>query len=147
MKNWGTKKRVLVWSGALGAILIAWSYALSFFSLCEWGGVGYSACYDFSSGFQNFFFPTIVFFLLSLITYRMKDEIFHAWWNFARWWVWVILVMTFLDYINLGERRSGAFFGGGPSLADILLLFVYILLILVSLFRIVRKYRELKRGS
>jgi len=37
-------------------------------------------------------FPSI--FLFSLITYKMRDEIYQAWWNLARWWLLISTPLT-----------------------------------------------------
>ncbi len=83
-------------------------------------------------------------FLLSLITYKMKDEVFQAWWRFARWWVLVIIAVTlFLQNvgggggIGISSAVSGAF--------DILVLgILYTILVVVSLFKIIRAYSKSK---
>ncbi len=76
----------------------------------------------------------------------MRDEIFRAWWNFARWWVPVIILVAYLQSTQSGGGGLGI--GGAMSSAfDALVLgFFYAVLIIVSLWRIVRKYRQMKRG-
>lgn len=88
------------------------------------------------------FFPL---FLFSLITYKMRDEVFRAWWNFARWWVPVIILVTYLQSTQSGGGGLGI--GGAMSSAfdAVILGFFYAVLVIVSLWRIVRKYRQLKR--
>lgn len=82
-------------------------------------------------------------FLLSLITYKMQDEVFRAWWNFARWMVPVIILATL--FVNMMPRDGGFF-----NMDGLIYLFViaplYAILALVSLWKIFCKYRELKRG-
>lgn len=75
---------------------------------------------------------------LSLITYRMKDEVFHAWWNFALWWVPVIIATTLFF-----ETKGGG--GGGWGISSgldefVILWLLYIILIVTSLVKIVRAY-------
>ncbi len=93
----------------------------------------------------HFFLLAPPLFLLSLITYKMRDEVFRAWWNFARWWVPVIILVTYLQSTQAGGGGLGI--GGAISSGfDILILgFFYAILVIVSLWRIVRKYRQLKR--
>ncbi len=82
-----------------------------------------------------------VLFLFSLITYRMRDEVFRAWWNFARWWVPVIIVVTLL--LNSASDGGGGMGGGGlaSGMLDFAVLWLlYIILVLVSLVKIVRAY-------
>lgn len=81
------------------------------------------------------FFPLL---LLSLITYRMKDEVFHAWWSFTRWWVVVIIVVTIL----LENEGGGGGFGGG--LAMFFIGSFYIILILGSISKILHTHLTLK---
>ena len=81
--------------------------------------------------------------LLSLITYRMKDEVFRAWWNFARWWVPVIIVVTIL-LENAGS--GGGTLGLDQDFKLLVLGIFYSILVIVSLIRIVQAYPE-KKGS
>lgn len=82
--------------------------------------------------------------LLSLITYKMREEVFRAWWGFARWWVPVIIVVTLLlqnagggGGIGIGGAVSGAF--------DVLFLGIfYAILVITSLVKIVRAYLKTK---
>lgn len=75
---------------------------------------------------------------LSLITYLAKDEVFRAWWNFAKWWVAVLIVVTIL----LEKEGGGGGFGGGLSMFFIGSF--YLILIGVSLVKIVRVYLRTK---
>lgn len=86
------------------------------------------------------FFPLL---LLSLITYKMRDEVFHAWWNFARWWVPVIIITTLL--LNKAGGGGGGMGGGGlPSgmLDFVVLVLLYAVFVIVSLVKIVRAYNK-----
>ena len=80
--------------------------------------------------------------LLSLITYKMKEGVFRAWWGFARWFAPVIIVVPLLQ--NTAHTPSG--FGGVASGAfDFALLFIlYALFVLISLIRIARAYTRTK---
>jgi len=40
------------------------------------------------------FFPLILFF--SLLTYKMKDSAFKAWWQFAKWAIPIIFLASFI---------------------------------------------------
>jgi len=88
------------------------------------------------------FTPLIFVFFFSLITYKMKEGVFRAWWGFARWFAPVIIVVTLLQ--NTAHTPSG--FGGVASGAfDFALLFIlYALFILISLIRIARAYTRTK---
>jgi hypothetical protein len=110
--------------------------------LCGKGNHGCWSKIDTASLFLLVFAPL---FLLSLVTYKMRDEVFRAWWNFARWWVPVIILVTYLQSTQGGGGGLGI--GGAMSSGfDALVLgFFYTVLVVVSLWRIVRKYRQLKR--
>ena len=85
--------------------------------------------------------PLLPLLILSLVTYKMRDEVFHAWWNFARWLVPVIIVATLL--LNSASDGGGGMGGGGlaSGMLDFAVLWIlYIVLVIVSLTKIVRAY-------
>ena len=87
------------------------------------------------------FLPLIPTLFLSLITYRMKDEVFRAWWRFARWWVPVIIAVT-LFVQNAG---GGGGWGMNGGAFDVFFIGIfYFIFILVSLIKIVRAYLKTK---
>ena len=79
--------------------------------------------------------------LLSLITYKMRDEVFRAWWRFARWFVPVIIVVTL--FVQNAGGGGGWGMNGGAFDAFFIGIF-YFILILVSLIKIVRAYLKTK---
>ncbi len=82
--------------------------------------------------------------LFSLITYKMRDEVFRAWWGFARWWVPVIIVVTFL-LENAGGGGGMGISGAVSSGFDALVLIIlYSILVITSLVKIVRAYLKTK---
>jgi hypothetical protein len=87
------------------------------------------------------FMPLTLVFLLSLITYRLKEEVFRAWWNFACWFVPVIIVASFS--LN-GAGGGGLGISGAVSGAFnfLVLCMFYAVFIFVSLIRIVLAYRR-----
>ncbi len=42
------------------------------------------------------FFPLLAVFLFSLITYRMKDEVFQVWRNFSYWFIPLTMFLTLI---------------------------------------------------
>lgn len=90
-------------------------------------------------------FLSILVLSLSLITYFMRDEVFRAWWGFARWWVPVIIVVTFL--LNSANGGGGLGIGGAVSSAfDILVIgILHAVLIITSLVKIVRTYFKIRK--
>lgn len=144
MKNFLTRKNVLVVSG-LVTLFLVFLFSLGS-NLC------YSslACREFSESkivdiFNSDYLLTLFVFLptllLSLITYKMRDEVFRAWWNFARWIVLVIVLATLL--INLMPSNHG-FFNMDALIYLLVLAPLYGVFILGSLWKIVRTYRKLK---
>lgn len=81
--------------------------------------------------------------LLSIITYRMKDEVFHAWWSFARWWVLLIIIVTL--WIETAGGGGGWGMNGGAFDAFFIGIF-YFVFVVVSLFKIVRTYLRTKNN-
>ena len=76
--------------------------------------------------------------LLSLLTYWAKDQLFTAWFNFARWWVPVIIGVTlFFEYMG----SSGGGWGMNGGAFDVFFIGIfYFIFILVSLVRITQAY-------
>jgi len=87
-------------------------------------------------------FLSLPIFLFSLLTYRLHDSVFHAWFNFARWWVPVIIGVTlWVESLGSGSGMEGAIAGG------LMMLFIgsfYLILILGSLSKIIHTYLTLK---
>lgn len=78
------------------------------------------------------FVPLFPLFLLSLITYKMRDQAFRAWWNFARWWVPIIIVATFL----LNNASGGGTLGMNQDFTFFILFILYAVLVIVSIVKI-----------
>jgi hypothetical protein len=144
MKNWGTKRGVLL-VGLVGTLLIGALFVLAATDFCYQS----NPCTSFFVNVHpwslvSYIFFTPLVFLLSLLTYRMHDEVFRAWWNFARFMVPIIMLATLL--VNMMPSGGGFF-----NMDGLIYLFViaplYAILILVSLWKIFRKYRELKKVS
>lgn len=85
-----------------------------------------------------FLFPII--FLFSLITYKMREEVFCAWFNFTKWW---IPISIFLTLITPGSSGGGF---GIPSIFDkeFLAFILSALFFIISLVIIVRKSLKLR---
>ena len=89
-----------------------------------------------------FFAPLLPIFFFSLITYKMKDEVFRAWWRFARWWVLVIIAATLL----LQNASGGGTLGMNKDFTVFILIILYSILIVTSLVKIVRAYLRTKNS-
>ncbi len=89
------------------------------------------------------FLSLVPVFLLSLITYKLPEQVFQAWWSVARWFVPIIVVITFLT--NYGHQQSG--FGGVAqgAFSFVFLFLLYAAFIITALTRIFFAYRKTKR--
>lgn len=87
-----TKKNVFLL--AIGGTII---FFLSAFQK-EIGFCGhiYNNCWDIIDLIWPPFMIFLPFAFLSLLTYRMRDEIFRAWTAFAVWWVPLSMFVTFI---------------------------------------------------
>ena len=91
-------------------------------------------------GLANYLFFALALLFLSLITYKMKDEVFQAWWRFARWLVLVIIVVTFL----LSNMSGGGTLGMDRDFTMFILGILYTILVVTSLLKIIRAYSKSK---
>ncbi len=138
MKNWLTKKNVLILS-LLGVTLFL--SPVVFYKIFD--------CYNYNiflctAGYQQFaslfvlFVPNLVF---SLITYKMHQSVFDYWMKFAVWAVPLLMVITFLIFWSpsngLGVEGviSEAF---NMVVAGIL----YFVFILISIWKIVSAHKK-----
>lgn len=133
-----SKKRVL-WIGIGSILLIGMQFLFA-------SGACYSNKYcDIINNFINQDNLTIIYimpfvFLFSLLTYKMRDEVFQAWWKFARWFVPVIVLMTWLINSQDGGSGLAGAIGGG---FDIFILGIfYAVFAIVSLVKIILAYRK-----
>ena len=83
-----TKKNILIISGFLSVIILAWDY-IGNYHLCDLAAKNGSAgdCPFLLSDIELIFLPVLPFFIFSLITYKMRDEVYQSWFRFARWWI------------------------------------------------------------
>lgn len=64
------------------------------YRLC--GGKQWSACVDGLADIETILLPFLFVFLFSLITYKMKEKVFQAWFRFTRMFLPVALVLILL---------------------------------------------------
>jgi hypothetical protein len=134
-----TKKNVL-FVGIFGVLFIGFLFILDS-HVCYINETCKTVRRAFNQDIFTIIFITPPLFLLSLITYRLKEEVFRAWWNFARWFVPVVIVASF--FLN-GAGGGGLGISGAVSGAFnfLVLCIFYAVFILVSLIRIVLAYRR-----
>lgn len=85
-------------------------------------------------------FPLILFF--SILTYRMRDEIFEHWVRFAAWGIPAVIIAHVLMYAIFYRNGSPDVFERIVVVPIFIL--IYGLFIVISIWRIVSKWRELK---
>lgn len=124
--------------GITGSVLVFLPAVLNQISSCYQKDLFF--CSDSYGIVAILILPSLPILILSLITYKMRDEAFRAWWGFARWWVPVIIVATFL----LGNAGGGGSIGIGGAVSgafDVLVIgALYAIFIIASLVKIVRTY-------
>ena len=87
--------------------------------------------------------PFVLVFLFSLITFKMKDDVFRAWRNFAVWAVPLIIAVALLLAYLPSQGGMAAVIGGAYILLLIYLL--NILFFIISLVIIVYKWAQLQK--
>lgn len=92
MKNLVTKKNVFIFSSALAVALLFVGY---FQEKCYENA--HSLCWQYwdkiPDDIQVFYLMFPIFFF-SLITYKLRDEVFESWMKFAKWWVLGTIVLV-----------------------------------------------------
>ena len=78
-------------------------------------------------------------FLFSLITYRMRNEVFEHWMKFAKWATPTTIVISFL--LSVSPRSHNIMSGAFEAFILFLTLGIFCI---VSLWRIIVKYWQLK---
>ncbi|MDP2837776.1 MAG: hypothetical protein Q8O53_00665, partial [Candidatus Moranbacteria bacterium] len=73
-------------------------------------------------------------------TYKMREEVFQAWWGFAVWFVPIIMVVTLI----LDNAPGGGSLHAGQDFMFLVLFLLYTIFIVTSLVRIILAYRRLK---
>ncbi len=103
MQNYLTKKNVFIISGVGVFALLVWNY-IGNYRICDIVSRNGSAgeCPFVLTGAAMIFFPLFPLFILSSLTYFMREEISTAWTNLAKWWVpfSMILVLISPEYSN-----------------------------------------------
>jgi hypothetical protein len=92
-----TKKTLLLVSGCLSIVLFVSNYIGTYW-ICDnfFLGGHEGSCPDILYSAMMNFFPIIPFFLFSIITYKMRDEVYQAWLRFAYVWIPLSMLAIFL---------------------------------------------------
>lgn len=83
----------------------------------------------------SFFFPIILFF--SVLTYKLPDQVFNAWWAFARFAIPIIFILVTL--IKMGVHHDP--YGTWQDILDIpMMIALYIIFAIGSLVQMARAF-------
>ena len=86
-------------------------------------------------GFILFVFPVI--FILSGVTYKMRDEVFNTWKKFSFWYIPLFIILSF---VIQNQSHGGGFSGVVSGWFDAMILFFFLFLyFLISLIIIIKK--------
>ncbi len=91
---------------------------------------------DYCGIFAFSILPLLLLIPFSAILYFFHDEVFRAWWNFARWFMPIIIVITFF----LSNMGGGGTLGLNGDFAAFILIILYSIFIITSLVKIIRAY-------
>ena len=84
---------LLITSGVISISILIFSY-IGNYRLC--GGEQWGGCVDILADIETILLPFLPLLLFSLITYRMKEEIFQAWFRFVRIYIPIAVLLIAL---------------------------------------------------
>ncbi len=141
MKNLLTKKNILWISGIGGGLAIIFLFPTES-GIC--GRDNYS-CRQTANALLMFFGIFFPLFLFSLITYKMKDEVFESWIFFAKWFVPLLVAATLFFQ---GGGPSGGFGGAVSDWFDAMILgALYVIFIVTSLIKIISTFLKTRKAK
>ncbi len=137
------KKLTVFLISLIGTLLLVRVYFLEIGSFCypkEWCDKIFDLVRWFD--FNIFIFPITLFF--SIITYKMKDEIFIYWLRFIFWYIPLYIIFVFItrSFIKVGGG-FGSLVSNGLNVLS--LLFFLAIFFITSLVLIIKKYFALKK--
>lgn len=139
--KFSTKKAILFLSLIITLILII-IIILEATNLCDRG----TRCDDMVDSI-NFLTPIFMLAItvlpLSILTYKMHDEVFEYWTRFAVWGVPAVIIAHILMYVVFYRNGSPDVFE--KIVVVPLFILIYGSFALISLWRIITKWRELKK--
>lgn len=94
-----SKQTLLVISGVGTLSFLLLSYAKEV-SICP--AYDFSNCSFITNSAAQVIFPLVLLFLFGLFTCSLRNQIYEAWFRFARWWVPLSMIAIFLapEYSN-----------------------------------------------
>src|SRR3989344_4320472 len=136
-----SKKILLIVSGFFSIGLIIWNY-IGNYQVCDFfmKGGSINNCPFILTSIGINLLPIIPLFLLSIIIYKMRDEVYRAWLRFAQWWIPLSMLLIFLA----PEYTSDWMF---PVVKGTVAFFSSILFLIISLLLIAWKYFTTHRNT
>ena len=119
-----TKTRTLLFSGILGCGELFVLVLFLFFPTTGFVGY-YGGVLDQYYLFFLIFIPVLLF---SLITYKLRDEVFGAWVKFAKWWVLGTILLVLItpaqdqSFIPLDKEMISLFSTGMFTLVSLIVI-------------------------
>lgn len=130
-----SKKNVLVISTIGSLIFFVWDY-IGNSSLCNFlfaeGRLG--SCPFTLASLEVLLIPFIPLLILSLITFKMREEVYHAWFRFARWWVPLSIVLIFISPEYSADQMFRIEKGSVALLTSVIFIIVSVILIVWKYF-------------
>lgn len=107
-----TRKKILVIE-IVGLMILAIAIAVSIKGSCS---ANFICDRPHDDSMAKILFPIIPLFIFSLITYKMRQEMYQAWWKFARIWIPLSMLAVLISPSNTSnwmfpiEKGTVAFF-------------------------------------
>lgn len=137
------KKKLLIISGLLSLGILIWNYVGNY-RVCDFfigGSTG--NCPFILTRIGINLFPVIPLFLLSLITYKMRDEVYRTWVRFVVVWVPLSMFAIFFS----PEYADSFGIALYPITKSSIAFVSSILFIIISLILIIWKWFSLRRSA
>lgn len=126
-------KKGSIYIGFVGVFLFFISAFSKEIGICA--AYSYSLCLDFSNQFAEILMPFFALLLLSLITYRMREEVYRAWFRFARWYVPIAMLLILITPEYGGGLFNPVQKGSVSFVLTALFFIISLLLIAIQYFR------------
>lgn len=127
-------KKIIFGASIFGTLILYSFFHTRELGICE------LYCGSAIDKYQDIFFIFPIVFLFSLITFRLRESVFLAWWKFARLAIPLIFITSFIISLEL-HHNSGGFFNMDDSIDLVYYFIMYGVFVLGSLVQIYRGYR------
>lgn len=137
MEKYLTKRNVTGVSCSIAGVMLIVNY-FGTYAMCNQD----SGCAHLLANSILVFYPFLPFAALSLLTYKMRNEIFRSWINFAKWWVPITMLL-----ILIIPGDSGGWGISFPPLDGVFALYSSGFFLLISLILIAYKFFTLRKDG